>query len=75
MSRPRFRSHWWPRTRDGRRATVAFLLALALAQPPVVLLANRIEPRFFGAPFLYVWLLLAYVGMIAALVWAWRRGV
>jgi hypothetical protein len=54
---------------------VGFLVCLALAQPPVVLLANRIEPRILALPFLYVWLLAAYVGMIAALIYAWRRGV
>lgn len=74
MSR-RFRSHLWPRTRGGRRAVVGFLFFLALAQPPVMLFANRIEPRVAGLPFLYVWLLAAYVSMIAVLIRAWRRGV
>jgi hypothetical protein len=75
MSRNEFRSHLWPRTRDGRRAVVGFIAAMLLAQPPIVLLANRIEPRFFGLPFLYTWLLVAYLLMIGALLWAWRRGV
>ena len=52
---------------------MAFLCLMALAQPPIVLLANRIEPRIAGLPFLYVWLLAAYVGMIAVLIYAWRR--
>lgn len=71
----RFRSHLWPRSREGRRALGGFLFFLALAQPPVVLLANRIEPRIAAMPFLYVWLLAAYVGMIAVLIYAWRREV
>jgi hypothetical protein len=73
--RRRFASHLWPRTRAGRRALLGFLFFLVLAQPPVVLVANRIEPRIAALPFLYVWLLVAYLGMIGALVYAWRRGV
>jgi hypothetical protein len=49
---------------------------LALAQPPLVWwLANRIEPWVFGMPFLYAWLLGAYVAMIGVLIWAWRKGL
>ncbi len=70
------RSHWWPRTAAGRRVLVVFLVGLAAAQPPLVyLLANRVEPRLLGFPWLYVWLLGAYVVMIGALVAAWRRGL
>lgn len=70
------RSHWWPRTRDGRRATIAFLLLFLLAQPPAVyLLANRIEPRILGMPFLYVYLLVLYCALIGTLLWARLRGV
>lgn len=75
MKAPRYRSHLWPRTSRGRAAVVGFVFFLLLAQPPLVLLVNRIEPRILGAPFLYVWLLGAYVGMIGVLVAAWRRGV
>ena len=75
MSGGPYRSHLIPRTREGRRAAVAFVAFFLLAQPPVVLVANRIEPRILGLPFLYVWLLLAYTAMIGVLVWAWRRGV
>lgn len=64
----------WPRTRDGRVATIAFLALLVLAEPPAVyLLANRITPRIAGAPFLYVYLLVIYAGMIAVLLWARSR--
>lgn len=69
-------SHWWPRTKGGRRHLVAFLLALATAQPPVVYwLGNHVEPRLGGFPWLYLWLLGAYVAMIGVLVSAWRRGL
>ncbi len=74
--RPRFRSHLVPRTRDGRIATVLFLALFLLAMPPVTHLAlNRSEPSVLGVPFLYVSLFVIYVGLIAVLVWAFRRGV
>lgn len=74
MSAGPIRTHWWPRTASGRVVVVAFLLALALAQPPVVwMVANRIHPWILGLPFLYAWLLGAYILMIAVLLIAWRR--
>lgn len=77
MSGPdRIPSHWWPRTREGRRSLIAFLVVFALGQPPVVwLLADRIEPRVLGMPFLYAWLLGVYVALAAILIATWRRGV
>jgi len=44
------------------------LIPLALAQWPALALANRIEPRIFGMPFLYAWLLLLYLAAIALLI-------
>jgi hypothetical protein len=74
--RPRYRSHWIPRTRDGRIATVAFLLLFALAMPPVThTVLNRVEPVVLGMPFLYALLLVVYVALIGVLIWALRRGV
>lgn len=68
------RSHYLPRTRNGWIALVLFVLAMALAQPPIVHgLMNRIEPWVLGMPFLYAWLLGVYVLMIAVLVWAYRK--
>lgn len=76
MSHEPVRSHWWPRTATGRLVVLAFLGALALAQPPVVwLVANRIRPWVLGMPFLYAWLLGVYVLMIVVLLVAWRRGL
>lgn len=77
MSEPdRVPSHWRPRTPEGRRALVTFLAVFALGQPPVVwLLANHIEPRVLGMPFLYAWLLAVYVALAVVLVRTWRRGV
>lgn len=71
---PRIRSHWWPRTREGRIATIAFLALLLLAEPPAVyLIANRIAPRIAGVPFLYFYLLVIYAAMIGVLLWSRRR--
>ncbi|MBI4541143.1 MAG: hypothetical protein HY704_16705 [Gemmatimonadetes bacterium] len=72
--RPTYRSHYLPRTRRGRTAVLAFLVLMALAQPPAVYwLANRIDPWILGLPFLYAYLLAVYLGLIAVLVWAVLR--
>ena len=70
------RSHYSPRTRRGLIATIAFIAAMLLAQPPVVHgLMNRIEPWILGMPFLFAYLLVVYFLGIAVLVWALRKGV
>ena len=72
----KIRSHFIPRTRPGRIATAAFLAAMVLAQPPIVHgLMNRTEPWILGMPFLFAYLLGAYLLGIGVLVWAQRRGV
>lgn len=69
-------SHYFPRTRHGRIATIAFLVAMALAQPPIVHgPMNRVEPWVLGMPFLFAYLLGAYLLGIAVLFWARRTGV
>lgn len=73
---PTYRSHLRPRTRAGWAALLTFLALFALTQPPLLyLLANRIEPRVLGLPFLYVYLLALYFLLIGVLVWAQRRGL
>lgn len=73
---PKYRSHLIPRTRDGWIATVVFLALLAPAMPPVThTVLNRVEPVILGMPFLYAVLTGLYLALIAALVWAYRRGV
>ena len=73
---PSYRSHYLPRTRRGWIAVLLFLVLLTLAQPPIVhTVVNRIEPRVFGIPFLYAYLLLVYCCLIAVLLWARRRGL
>lgn len=62
------------RTGSRRTLVVLFLVLFAFAQPPLVyLLANRIEPRILGIPFLYVYLLVIYAGLIGVLLRAMRR--
>lgn len=70
------RSHYLPRTRNGRIATVAFIVAMALAQPPIVHgLVNRTEPWVLGMPFIFAYLLAAYTVGIAVLIWTQRKGL
>lgn len=74
MRRPR--SHYLPRTRDGRIAVGAFLVLFAFTQPPLVFwIGNRIEPELAGVPFLYGYLLILYFALIGVLLWARRRGL
>ncbi len=70
------RSHFLPRTRDGRIAVAAFVALFALAMPPTThTVLNRVEPDLLGIPFLYVALFGIYAALIGVLVWAYRRGV
>lgn len=70
------RSHWVPRTRDGRIAVTLFVAVFLLAMPPVThVLLDRIEPTVVGVPFFFVALLAIYTALIGVLVWALRRGV
>ena len=70
------RSHYVPRTREGRIGVIAFIGLMALAQPPVVHgLANRIDPWILGFPFLYAYLLFVYLALIGVLLWVRKRGL
>lgn len=70
------RSHLMPRTRAGRIAVGLFLVLFALTQPPAVyLFANRARPYVLGLPFLYAYLLVLYLLLIAVLLWARRRNL
>ena len=69
-------SHFIPRTRDGWIATIAFVVLLLLAMPPVThTLLNRVEPWILGLPFFYAVLLGIYTALIGVLLWALKRGV
>ena len=70
------RSRFWPRTRDGRIAVVAFVALFMLAMPPVThTVLNRIEPTVLGLPFFYVALFVVYSVLIGVLIWAYRQGL
>lgn len=70
------KSHFIPRTRDGRIATIAFVALFMLAMPPFThVVLDRPDWSIAGVPFLFVALLVIYTGLIAILVWALRRGV
>jgi hypothetical protein len=74
-SGPATRSHYLPRTRQGRIGVVLFILLLALAEPPIVyVVANWVEPWVLGVPFLYAYLLVVYFALIGVLIWVMRRG-
>ena len=54
----------------------AFLGLFAFTQPPLVFwIGNRVEPSVGGVPFLYGYLLVLYLLLIAVLIWARRRGL
>ena len=68
------RSHYVPRTAAGRLAVGAFVALFAFTQPPLVYwIANRVEPRVAGVPFLYSYLFVFYIALIAVLIWARRK--
>jgi hypothetical protein len=70
------RSHFVPRTRDGRRATLAFVVLFALCMPPFShTVWNRMEPVFAGLPFFWTALFALYLLMIVVLIRAFRAGV
>ncbi|MDH3205639.1 MAG: hypothetical protein OEO79_03465 [Gemmatimonadota bacterium] len=70
------RTHFLPRTRDGRIAVMAFVALFALAMPPVThRVLNRAEPWIAGLPFIFAILLAVYVALIGVLIWTYRRGV
>jgi hypothetical protein len=76
MDAPTPRSHWIPRTRDGRIATAVFVGLFLLAMPPFThTVWNHVEPWILGVPFFFAVLLVLYLALIGVLVWALRRGV
>lgn len=70
-----FKSHLIPRTRRGKFVTLAILCLYLLIQWPILRFANRIQPLILGLPFLYFYLLVIYVGIIAIMVYAAKKGV
>lgn len=62
------RSHLVPRTGKGKLFVALFLAILLLAEWPLLPLANRIDPAWLGIPFLFSYLLVVYVLLIAVLL-------
>lgn len=53
-----------------------FLGVFAFTQPPLVYwIGNRVEPSVAGVPFLWTYLFVLYVVLIAILILAMRRGL
>ena len=75
MSQER-RSHFVPRTAEGRTAIVAFVVLFLLCMPPVThVVLDRPGTWVGGVPFFFAALFVVYTGLIGVLVWAWRRGL
>lgn len=76
MSRESRRSHFVPRTRDGRIATVVWVALFLLVMPPVThAVLDRPDSWFAGVPVFFFALLLLYSTLIAVLLWALRKGL
>jgi hypothetical protein len=69
------KSHFVPRTRRGRRVVLGVLFLYLLIQWPVLTLVNRIEPFVLGMPLLFGYLLAVYIGIIAVMIYAARKGL
>lgn len=70
------KSHFVPRTREGRIATAAFVALFLLAMPPLTHgVWDRPDAWIAGWPFFFVVLLVIYTALVGVLVWALRRGV
>ena len=75
MSQER-RSHFVPRTPEGRTAIVAFVVLFLLSMPPVThSVLDRPDTWIGGVPFLFAALFVVYTALIGVLVWAWRKGI
>lgn len=69
------KSHFVPRSRRGRTVALVIVCLFLLIGWPVLPLANRIEPFVVGMPFLYFYLLVIYIGMIAVMLYAAGKGL
>jgi len=75
MSQER-RSHFAPRTPEGRTAIVAFVVLFLLSMPPVThAVLDRPDTWVGGVPFLFAALFAVYTALIGVLLWALRKGV
>jgi len=63
-----FASHLVPRSGEGKLLLAAFLALFLLAEWPLLSLVNRVEPTWFGVPFLFAYLFVVYVLLIVVLI-------
>ncbi len=75
MSQER-RSHFVPRTTEGRTAVGAFVVLFLLSMPPVThSVLDRPDVWIGGVPVFFAALFVVYTALIGVLLWAWRKGV
>ena len=75
MSQER-RSHFVPRTAEGRTAIIAFVVLFLLSMPPVThTVLDRPETWVGGVPFFFAALFAVYTALIGVLLWTWRKGI
>ena len=76
MSREKPASHLVPRTREGKAATLLWVVLFLLCMPPVThAVLDRPDVWVAGVPFFFVALLGVYSALIAVLIWVQRRGI
>ena len=64
-----FKSHWIPRSREGKLALLYFVILYLLVEWPVLKLFNSIDPVILGFPILLVWLSGVYLLLILGLLY------
>ena len=75
MSQER-KSHFVPRTPEGRIASVVFVVLFLLCMPPFTHgVLDQPDVWIGGAPLLFRGLLAIYAALIGVLLWAWNKGV
>jgi hypothetical protein len=76
MTHQQPKSHFVPRTREGRIVTGIYLFLFLCVMPPVThRLLDRPDVWIGGVPFFFASLLVLYCLLICVVVWAFRRGL
>lgn len=76
MTHQRPKSHFVPRTREGRVVAGTYLLLFICMMPPVThRVLDRPDAWIGGVPFFFASLLFLYCLIIGVVVWAYRRGL
>ncbi len=71
------KNHYLPRTSAGKKAVLAFTLAMLCSQPPIVFWIDKEfqETWVLGLPVLYCYLAVVYFVQISVLIWTLRNKV